>query len=413
MGERVSIGISVESTDAAQSDPAERGRTRARAATRGRLSGPPRSRSALGRLMSDLNALYRQYRALRARGRAHVGEKTQRERRVVLDRAMCDLHRNGYELQRLANLRGTHIRAIIAEWRRRELKASTCSTNFSHLRTLCRWLNKPDLVRLIDDMVAQDPELTRRRTVADGDRSDRRIDLSREEMLGRARLLDARFGCVLRLIMAFGLRVQEALKFQPYCVVGVRGQVTIRKGTKGGRPRVLPFLLSLEQAQAIEEAQGFVQSAAETMIPRGWTVQRCRGWFYRRCEQIGLTRQGLGITPHAYRHGVLQEIYKTLTGEDAPVRGGRLRDRDPVADLAARSTVAQAAGHSRPHVSSHYLGPVRLPRLKGRNGRPAMAEAMTVCPQTPHLPDAGSPSVTQDSSSVLDLSPTPTDTHLK
>jgi integrase len=291
-----------------------------------------------------------------------VGKKTQHERRIVIDRAMRDLHCLGYEVRHPKNLRGVHIRVIIGEWRRRGLKASTLSTNFSHLRTLCRWLGKPDLIQLIDRIVADNPALTRRRTVADRDRSEAGIGMPREEILRRAQERDERFACLLNLIMVFGLRAQEAFKFQPYCVVGPRGEITIKKGAKGGRRRVLPFPLTPERAEAIEWAKQFAQSGPETMIPRGWSAQRLRGWFYRHCENIGLTRQQLGITAHSFRHGKLQDVYQELTGERAPVRGGRLRERDPIADRAARTTVAEFAGHSRRYVSSHYLGGVRLPR---------------------------------------------------
>jgi integrase len=299
-----------------------------------------------------------------------VSKKTQHERRIVIDRAMRDLHCLGYEIRYPKNLRGVHIRVIIEEWRRRGLKASTLSTNFSHLRTLCGWLGKPDLIHLVNRIVAENPTLTRRRTVADQDRSAANVAISPEEILQRAIKCDERFACILNLIIQFGLRAKEAWMFQPHFVVLPRGEVAIKKGAKGGRRRVLPFQLDpVAATAAIEWAKKFAQSGAETMIPRGWTVQRFRGWFYRHCNQIGLTRTQLGITAHSFRHGVLHDVYREVTGEEAPVRGGRLQERDPIADSAARTTVAQWAGHSRRYVSSHYLGGVRLAeRSRGVQG---------------------------------------------
>jgi integrase len=369
---------------ASSRDAVRRLNSRGRRARRGRSALPPRSQSALGRLFCGINALYREHRALRVNGNRIVGKKTQQERRIVIDRAMRDLHALGYELQNPKNLRGVHIRVIIQEWRRRGLKASTLSTNFSHLRTLCRWLRKPDLVHLIDQIVADNPMLTRRRTVADRDRSEATIGLSRERILELAAQRDERFACLLNLIMKLGLRAQEAFKFQPHHVVGPRGEITIKKGAKGGRRRVLPFPMTPEQAEAIEWCKKFAQTPGETMIPRDWTAQQLRGWFYRHCERVGLARKHLGITAHSFRHGVLQRVYRDLTGEEAPVRGGRLRNRDPIADDTARETVAQFAGHSRRYVSSHYLGGVRLPRDSAVGGESATtAESTDTEPPSP------------------------------
>jgi hypothetical protein len=53
-------------------------------------------------------------------------------------------------------------------------------------------------------------------------------------------------------------------------------------------------------------------------------------WFARS----GATRRAPGITVHGLRHGYAAERYETLSGTPAPVRGGRLADRE--ADLRAR-----------------------------------------------------------------------------
>jgi integrase len=291
-----------------------------------------------------------------------VGAKTQHERRIVLERALRDLHGSEFELRRLANLRAKHIRIILTNWRARRLKPSTLATNVSHLRTLCRWLEKPELIRVIDSIIAAEPELTRRRTATDRDRSEQGVGVDLTQILVRAFLEDPRFGCQLTLIAAFGLRALESWLFRPHLAEDSAGRVHILWGTKGGRPRVIPLPLTEEQRLVLDWARSFAATDAESMIPRGWKLQQWRRRFYRLCQRVDLTKRQSGVTPHSLRHGVLLDLYEQLTGTEAPARGGDLRDRDPAADEAARALVAAVAGHARTAVSSAYLGSAKLAR---------------------------------------------------
>jgi hypothetical protein len=73
-------------------------------------------------------------------------------------------------------------------------------------------------------------------------------------------------------------------------------------------------------------------------------------WFARS----GATRRALGITVHGLRHRYAADRYETLSGTPAPVRGGRLADRE--ADLRARLGVAEELGHGRAQIAGAYLG---------------------------------------------------------
>lgn len=286
--------------------------------------------------------------------------KTRRERRVVIERALRDLHAAGLELRRLKNLRAKHVRQILTDWRARSLKTSTLSSYVSHLRTLCAWLEKPQLIELLDEYIAAEPEMVRRRTVTDTDRSELAAGLNIQETLTRARALDERFAAQLALIAAFGLRSQEAWLFRPHLAVASDGGLHVRWGTKGGRPRVLPITLTPEHKALLAWACMFAATRAESMIPRGWSVQQWRRHYYGLCERIGLTRGGLGVTPHSFRHGVLLDLYEWLAGVPASARGGTLAQVDVHADRAARELVALHAGHVERHIASAYLGGVRL-----------------------------------------------------
>jgi integrase len=319
-------------------------------------------RSPLGHLYADLNARYREHLACRALRGGHVGQKTRRERRVVIERALRDLHRGGVELRRLKNFRAKHVHRILNDWRARALAPSTLSTYISHLRTFCGWLKKPQLIELLDDVVAAEPELVRRRTVTDVDKSERAIDLNIQELLHRAKALDERFAAQLGLIVAFGLRSREAWLCRPHLVLErarKEGVVRVEWGTKGGRYRVLQCALTAEHLAVLEWACTFAKARSESMIPPRWTVQQWRRHYYGCCEKLGLTRRALGVTPHAFRHGVLLDLYEWLTGHPAPARGGTLAQTDPLADRAARELVSAHAGHAEIYITSAYLGGLR------------------------------------------------------
>jgi integrase len=327
----------------------------------------PRYYSALAQLRSELNELYRSHLSSRAFGGGRVGRKTERERRIVIEAALEALHAGGFKLRRVHKLRAKHVRFILDHWRRRDHKASTLSGYFSMLRLLCRWLRKPQLVRLIDEVVAKEPGLVQRRTVADCDRSERGRGVSAKAILDRAMTIDERFACILALIVAFGLRVNEALLFRPHLALQPDGHVQVDWGTKGGRPRGLRQPLTEQHRLVIDWCRRFAIAKPESMIPRGYTLERYRRQFYGYCEAIGLTRKALGVTPHSLRHGVLLDLYEWLTGYAAPARGGQLALIDPHSDRAAREIVAGHAGHRDPYITSAYLGPMRPASAFGRD----------------------------------------------
>lgn len=154
----------------------------------------------------------------------------------MLERALKDLHRRSFELRKLKNLSAKHVHAIIAEWRARGLESSTLSTNFSHLRCLCRWVDKPELLQVIREINEAEPSLTRRRVATDRDRSEQGAGIDRAEILGAALQIDPRFCCVLALMGEFSLRMLEALLFRPHLAQDPPGCIHILWGTEC-RPR--------------------------------------------------------------------------------------------------------------------------------------------------------------------------------
>ena len=67
----------------------------------------------------------------------------------------------------------------------------------------------------------------------------------------------------------------------------------------------------------------------------------------------GITQKN-GLTAHGLRHAYAHTRYKECSGQESPVRGGKLVKRED--DRAARLQVAEELGHSRESITTHYLG---------------------------------------------------------
>ena len=72
---------------------------------------------------------------------------SRRARRYVLTQAAETLHRLGYRGLRAKELKGRHIEALVAEWRRQGLSDGTVKNRLAHLRWLAKKIGKPGIVR--------------------------------------------------------------------------------------------------------------------------------------------------------------------------------------------------------------------------------------------------------------------------
>lgn len=318
----------------------------------------PGYRGHLATLLRELRLMLRRYGSVAVSCERAVSDKTRKDRGLVMTQMLDDLYRGGHQLHHLRNFRGRHVRAILSHWAEQGLASSTTATYVSHLRTFVGWVNKPTLLSIVDQFCADHPGFTHRRSATITDKSERGANVNFEEIYRRATATgNEYFVSQLLLIAAFGLRARDAWSFRPHLSVGPLGGIEVNKGTKGGRPRKLPAALTPAQQYALERARALVPHEHGSMIPPQFArMKEWSGEFYRLCRRIGLTKDQLGVTPHSLRHGVLLDLYERLAGVPAPVRGGDAPPDSPDREREARKIVAEAAGHSRPQVSSAYLG---------------------------------------------------------
>jgi site-specific recombinase XerD len=338
----------------------------------------PNYRGRLAQLLRQLRVLLFEHGTVAALCQRAVSAKTRKDRRLVLRRMLIDLHRDGWKLCHLKNFRQRHVLAALQRWARLGIQSSTAATYVSHLRTFVRWLGKVELLVVVDRFCAEHPHFTARRSATERDKSERAVGIdAREILIPAAQTGNFNFAIQLELIMTFGLRVREAWLFRPH-LAGGSEHVHVAWGTKGGRPRTLPAPMTPIQKMVLQRAQALVRYESGSMIPPGYRLDEWSRHFYGLCRTIGLTKAAMGITAHSLRHGVLLNFFEEMAGRAAPVRQPGAPGHDPERERSARELVAQHAGHTRPQVTSAYLGKVsRLSRTS-----PALEE-IAAAPSSP------------------------------
>jgi integrase len=220
------------------------------------------------------------------------------------------------------------------------LSAGTLKNRMAHLRW---WAEKVGKAGVIPTDNAQ-LGIAERRFVADENKAR---ELGNEV----DRIRDTYVRMSLALQEAFGLRREEAIKFQPRHAD--RGDCIVLKGswTKGGRPRTVP-ITTPEQRVALNAAHRVAGSGS--LIPAQKTYIQQRQTYDGQCKAAGLSNM------HGLRHHYAQTRYEALTGWKAPAAGGpsarSLTPAQRIRDARARQSISRELGHERPGITTVYLG---------------------------------------------------------
>ena len=264
-----------------------------------------------------------------------------RDRSYSLALMANTLHDLGFKGLRARGLKEKHVDALVGEWNRQGLSTGTMANRMAHLRWWARKIGKPGVVRpsnAVYGMVKDSP-------VA---REDRSRPLDPEKL---AKIADEHVRMSLRLQDQFGLRREEAMKFQPR--YADRGHRIVLKASwcKGGRTRWIPVLTDA-QRKVLDEARRLVGSGS--LIPADRNYRRQLRIYEREVAGAGMARM------HGLRHGYAIRRYEHLTGWKAPVRGGpsrrELDDGDREADRRVRLMISRELGHGRESVTAQYCG---------------------------------------------------------
>lgn len=296
---------------------------------------------------------------------APLGIKTQKARVVNLLAMFTELRKAKFEITSVSGLKEKHVEFLLKKWVDEKQTKGTIENKITYLGTLAAWTKRSNVVKKASEYPILDA-LEKRSGIAKEDKSWTSAGVNVDDVISNIAAEDATIGVQLALAVTFGLRVEEALLMRPLdAVTRESGQyfVTIENGTKGGRRRKVAIHNLERQIEVIELAKGFINRKSKTTIPLEYSLKSWKSRFYNVLAKHGVTKTGKhGVTAHGLRHQYLNDLYKHITKQESPVRGGEA----PAPDILrlARQTITEAAGHSVESKACAYVGSHRAMQAK-------------------------------------------------
>jgi len=269
------------------------------------------------------------------------GFSTQATRSRILDLIANQLQALGFRRMRSTSLKPKHVDALLTQWREQGISVGTLKNRLSALRWWAKKVNKPSIIARDNAVYG----IGKREYVA---KESKAQDLDDKKL---SLISDPYVTLSVRLQAAFGLRREEAIKFNPsYAVQG--DHIKLKSSwTKGGRARTVP-IRNDDQRQLLEEVKTLARGGA--LIPPHLNYVKQLHRYEKQTAKAGLSHL------HSLRHGYAQRRYLELTGLVCAVGGGlSSKEQDPdqrALDHKARVTVSRELGHSREAISAAYLG---------------------------------------------------------
>ena len=266
---------------------------------------------------------------------------TQQNRERLLALIGDQLHVLGYRGLSARSLKPKHIEALVKRWQVEELSIGTVKNRMAALRWWAQKVNRQNVIARSNEHYGI-PE----RTFVSNETKARQIT---ETDLDRVR--DSHVRMSLELQRTFGLRREEAIKFNPS--YADRGDHLRLKDTwtKGGKAREIP-VWTPAQREILDRAHRI--AGRGSLIPAERNYRQQLRIYERHTANAGLSKL------HGLRHAYAQSRYEELTGWKSPAAGGpttgALSHEQRRLDHQARLTISQELGHEREPITAVYLG---------------------------------------------------------
>lgn len=250
-----------------------------------------------------------------------------------------DLKALGFKLPDAGSLKPKHVEALVTHWKGAGITDATIKNRLSWVRWWAMKTRKPGLM----------PKDNTALGVAEKEvfKGHRAATTTQDRMEG----LPERMQLALRLQMAFGLRLEESLKFRPGEADKGTAVALRDSWCKGGRARAVP-ITHARQRDLLDEVHRVCGDGS--LIPPGTSYIGFRKAMEKATLEAGISNM------HKHRHWYACWRYRVLTGEKPPAEGGPTYDRVPMARRAeldaARLQVSRELGHNRVEVTDAYLG---------------------------------------------------------
>lgn len=306
------------------------------------------------KLERELQKILRQHNGKSARGNGPASYETQAKRAEILYGGFKTLYSTlNCKIESIFNFREHHMKQLGFYWEGQGIK--DIQTRISVFRVFANlWLGKRGMIRESERYV-RDPKSVQRRCATATDKTWTALGVDPLELIRRVAELDPRVAMLLELMLAFGLRVKEAMLLRPH-LADKKNYLDVSRGAKGGKHRTNEIEKAV-QRDTLNRAKTFVRKETSSMIPDGRTFASFRKYFYRICNKAGIGRNcKFKVVPHGLRHEWANAKYKEITGVNSPIKGDDSGNVDKERDEFARIEIAEDLGHSRPAISSAYLG---------------------------------------------------------
>lgn len=273
---------------------------------------------------------------------------TQANRKAILSLCVEQLAQAGYKVNELKphDLKGRHINSLIKCWQNDGISTGTMKNRLSALRWLAEKIDNKGLVKSNDEL-----GIGKRQYVTNQNKSIDLTDVSKADLSK----LSPHVALSTELQKEFGLRREEAMKFQPsYALAGfpsaTANKIKIKPSwSKGGRYREIP-ITNDRQRELLNRVQALAGNGS--LIPADKSYRQHKNTFEYETRQAGI-----GQT-HGLRHLYAQNRYYELTGWQCPAVGGvrELSPNEKELDKQARLQISEELGHGRLQITGVYLG---------------------------------------------------------
>lgn len=251
---------------------------------------------------------------------------------------LCDL---GFRQMQAKSLKPKHVVALTKLWEQQGLSIGTRKNRLSTIRWWAAKVNKQNVVARDNDHYG----LARRQYVTNASRV---TSVSEEQLKS---IKDPNTLLSLRLQEAFGLRREEAIKFQPSYAIKDDHLHLKSSWCKGGRARTVP-ITNDEQRKLLTEV--WAAANGGSLIPPELKYVQQLHRYEGQTRRAGLRKL------HGLRHGYAQRRFQELTGFSCPAQGGPISgDLTPeqrALNEKARALVSAELGHTRENITAVYLG---------------------------------------------------------
>lgn len=267
---------------------------------------------------------------------------SQAARKNILVQIEKQLKRGGYRHLTPQTLKLKHVKFLIEHWQSQGLSIGTIKNRMAHIRWVFEKTGREHLL----------PKSNEELGIGKRVFSDNSINKAKELDVAKLNAIsDLYIKTALELQSAFGLRREEALKFNPS--IAIKADRIYLKGswTKGGKEREIP-IRNQYQTLVLERAIAIAPSGS--LIPAGKKYIQQLKYYENTCQKVGLCKN------HGLRHQYAQKRYEELTGMKAPKAGGptskELNSVQKSAEKEVRLTISKELGHEREEITVIYLG---------------------------------------------------------